>query len=539
MNRISPIVFAAYILMSFSGNGRTAEIHVPASASSIQSAIDLAQDGDTVVVAPGRYLENINFHGKAITLRSENPEDPKILAGTVIDGGASGPCVTFTSMAGGTAILAGFTLTNGHASNGGGICCENSWAIITRVSIQLNSGLQFGGGIYAIASSVEISDSDVINNEANAGGGLYCEESSLVVERNAVSSNEATAGAGMYLSHCSGGIAHNALTSNVRAFMGGGMCTYGSTLRIASNVLTANSADHGGGLFCQSSYQDIEGNTIMANASYVGAGINIDGQSHRLVGNIITGNAAQQAGGGVAIHNHGSAVLCANTIVGNFVRYGRGGGVQLSDSTSCSLVDCIIRGNIAPYGPQLSLGYSSDEPSLAVSNCDIAGGEKGLPVGPSGTLIWGPGNIDADPLFVDPGHWDEKGTPSNLSDDVFIPGDYHLLPGSPCIDAGTNRIDNPDTPAIETLPDKDIAGNPRIIDGDLDGVATVDMGAYEFLPGDANYDGKVNVIDLILIRNNLNKDPASVPAARRADLNNDGRVDILDLIFARGQIPRN
>jgi len=150
-------------------------------------------------------------------------------------------------------------------------------------------------------------------------------------------------------------------------------------------------------------------------------------------------------------------------------------------------------------------------------------------------VTWGPGIIDSDPRFVRSGYWDDNGTPK-YSDDTFIPGDYHLLPGSPCIDAGTNDVDNPDTPEIETLPATDLAGLPRVIDGDLDGTATVDIGAYEYLPGDANYDGRVNVLDLILVRNSLGRDPASSLEARKADLNYDGKVDIMDLLLARGRL---
>jgi len=66
----------------------------------------------------------------------------------------------------------------------------------------------------------------------------------------------------------------------------------------------------------------------------------------------------------------------------------------------------------------------------------------------------GEGNIDADPLFVDPGR-----------------GDYHLTPGFPCIDAGTDGAPN--------LPDHDFEGDPRIMDGDQDGTPIVDMGVDE------------------------------------------------------------
>jgi len=66
----------------------------------------------------------------------------------------------------------------------------------------------------------------------------------------------------------------------------------------------------------------------------------------------------------------------------------------------------------------------------------------------------GEGNIDADPLFVNP-----------------VMGDYHLRPGSPCIDAGNSSVPG--------LPLTDFEGDPRIMDGDRDGTAIVDMGVDE------------------------------------------------------------
>jgi len=154
---------------------------------------------------------------------------------------------------------------------------------------------------------------------------------------------------------------------------------------------------------------------------------------------------------------------------------------------------------------------------------------------PGATLVWGPGNIDADPRFVRPGRRDDAGTPEDASDDAYVPGDYRLLPGSPCIDAGTNDVDNHDTPDVETLPATDLAGVKRVIDGDFNGTATVDIGAYEFLPGDADGDGRVSVLDFIRIRNSLGLDPSSSPEARLADVNGDGSVNMVDLLLARRQ----
>src|SRR5437016_11786219 len=87
---------------------RAATINVPASQPTIQAAINAASNGDTVLVAPGTYRENINFMGKAITVTSSS--GPSV---TTINGGAAGSVVTFTSNEGTNSVLSGFTITNG------------------------------------------------------------------------------------------------------------------------------------------------------------------------------------------------------------------------------------------------------------------------------------------------------------------------------------------------------------------------------------------------------------------------------------------
>ncbi len=90
---------------------------------SIQTAIDTATDGDEVVVRAGTYLENINYLGKAITVRSSDPEDPDTVASTVIDGrGAQeedtfGSVVTFINGETSDSLLNGLTLLGGIGHN--------------------------------------------------------------------------------------------------------------------------------------------------------------------------------------------------------------------------------------------------------------------------------------------------------------------------------------------------------------------------------------------------------------------------------------
>ncbi len=118
----------------------------------IQKGIDVATDGDTVLVENGRYVENINFSGKAILVASRFIFDGSgyTIQSTIIDGDSSGSAVTFDSQEDSNSVVRGFTLTRGYATYGGGICCLNSSPTIAENFIVDNAcGRGRGGaGIY-------------------------------------------------------------------------------------------------------------------------------------------------------------------------------------------------------------------------------------------------------------------------------------------------------------------------------------------------------------------------------------------------------
>lgn len=109
-------------------------ILVPGDYSTIQGAINAAGNGDTVIVSPGTYTENINMLGKAITLRSTDPLDGNVVLSTIIDGGAAGSVIICNSGESVSTVIDGFLMTNGNAQFGGGMYTDPGWPGSPEVS---------------------------------------------------------------------------------------------------------------------------------------------------------------------------------------------------------------------------------------------------------------------------------------------------------------------------------------------------------------------------------------------------------------------
>ena len=173
-----------------------------------------------------------------------------------------------------------------------------------------------------------------------------------------------------------------------------------------------------------------------------------DEVSLTITNSIITGNSAGLEGGGILSLR--GRVAITNTTIANNTANGPGGAIYAVDYAAFEITNSILWAN----SPE-QIYYRGYTPTVIYS--DVQGGWEGER------------NIDADPCFVEPGYWDSNG--------VWFEGDYHLLAGSPCIDTGD--------PNYSPEPNEtDLDGNPRVLDGNEDGTAVVDMGAYEyeFLP---------------------------------------------------------
>lgn len=169
-----------------------ATIHVPADQPTVQAGINTASSGDLVLVAPGSYMENIDFHGKAIILQSEAGSES-----TILDGGKHGSVVYFVTGENENSALSGFTIRNGDSSLGGGIYCSRSTPSINHCTITKNHA-SMAGGVGCLASSPTITNCMVLDNSANlAAGGIGCLSGSPTISNSTISGNRAALGGGL------------------------------------------------------------------------------------------------------------------------------------------------------------------------------------------------------------------------------------------------------------------------------------------------------------------------------------------------------
>jgi hypothetical protein len=181
-------------MLSPAASGKT--IHVPGDHATIQNAVNAAVTGDEVHVAPGTYVENIDFNGKAIRLLATG--GPAV---TIVDGGNPvhsdfGSVVSFLNNEGPDTLLEGFTLTNGKGSlytgypydyyRGGGILCIGASPTLINNVISFNdtysTGILWnrGGGMCCCAGAAPRIENCLFadNMTYRGGGGIYVDRSS-------------------------------------------------------------------------------------------------------------------------------------------------------------------------------------------------------------------------------------------------------------------------------------------------------------------------------------------------------------------------
>ncbi len=394
-------------------------INVPANQATIQAAINAANNGDTVLVAPGTYVENINFGGKAIQVTSSGGP-----SATTIDGGAHGSVVTFNSGESSNSKLNGFTITNG-----------------------LQNGLA-GGGILISGASPTISGNVITGNHAAIGIGIYVNGGSPLIQNNTITANDqrgagdgGQGGGGILVSGSDTSpaapqIIENSITNNSVAFGGNGggiSITYFSSPLVQGNLIQGNTAyNNGGGMGVQSYNSPTVVQNVIVNNSALGGG----------------------SGGGVWVSPGSSPqTFLNNTVAGNTAVDQTSGILVTGFGQNATFTNNIVVAATAQVAVTCNSIYSSVSPAFSYNDAFSSSGQDWAGICDTSSQ---PGNISVDPQFIS------------------AATDFHLQSGSPVIDVGTNSAAN--------LPQNDFDGNARIWDGNNDCISTIDLGAYELHP---------------------------------------------------------
>jgi len=455
---------AAVRYVSLDGSGTDGQSWATAYQS-IQKALNDAAvtEGDEIRIKKGLYtVDNAIKVTKAVKIlggyRGVGEERDAEVFTTTLDGGN---VAWHGFVVAADAVIDGLTITRGRASynvdiDGGGMFITDCSATVTHCTFIRNSAYRRGGGLALLrAHGTVIADCTFQENFAGAdGGGVYCQESNAAVKgctfvRNEASMSADGRGGGMTNAGGAPSITGCTFTENMATY-GAGMCNSRTEATVESctfadcDALTAC----GGGVFNFGGSPTVSKCLFTNNDVMNRGGAILDEFSNGTISDCIMWTNSAMVHGG-AVYIGGSADLpTAYPQFVNCTMYGNRasqGGALYSYGCSATLWNCILWGNHTYIaGPGIYNNTAAFTATTVALYCNIEGDG----------VYPGAGNVCVDPLF-------EDATRGNL----------RLQPGSPCIDAGSLAAD------IATT---DYDGNLRVVDGDENGSAAVDLGALEY-----------------------------------------------------------
>jgi hypothetical protein len=482
--------------------------------------------GAFIQVAPGTYNENftvfpnchvicsggvatINGGGTRSTVRFSDGGTPRLptdfsIDGCTITGGVGEPRNSGTQKSGGGVFVYGDAVVTNN--------------VITGNTITGNVKIYFGGGVYVAQGNAVIMGNTITGNNASpgpgtsqatsfgVGGGLFVlgPESGVnfnpVIEGNLFTNNitggDVGKGAGMRVDGYPGTVVRrNVLIGNRAGFGGGAVFQYG-TLNITDNLIYGNSAGQiGGGIATYGGFGLINNNTIFGNsgtnttipsryaAATYGAGVaitdlNVNVGQITFQNNLLGGNAVTSTGLGGGLYSSRSSPVVRNNDLWNNIKFpaassnvdgdftsaqviGLNGNISLAPNfvnaplfadttTAAGTTTTVIIREPSRYAVNQKLEYNNDGVARTITAINTS----------TRALTFTPALASASALNKMVSNW---GSLTNMTEN------FRLQLPSPAVDTGTNA-------GIGTY---DLQGNARLSDGDANGSAVVDMGAYE------------------------------------------------------------
>ena len=389
---------ACMCAMAFGTIVQADTLEVPSDYPSIQAAIDVAVDGDVVLVAPGNYTEAINFNGKRITVESSDGPD---VTGIKPLPEANQPSVTFAAKENASSRLIGFKIGGGTGSViqdpifgptpvGGGVFCYECNPQISNCYLVGNVVDGFGAGMAIVRGNPVVSDCLFDSNSAGGhGGGLYVfDNANPTISNCTFRSNEANWGGGITCTvSCDPILTNCFFEDNLAANVGGGIFIRSSSSpRISGATFRANrqsgnpfaggagvtiyGSGNGGGP-CYPTFDDclFEENQAMGyggavHAAYAG--------NPTFRGCMFEGNASDAGGGGISAVGNDKAPVVVEVVDCVFEANSSpsaGGAIQ-SRSGRILVSECVIEANEAKVGGGCSFENS---PQSSLADSDVCG----------------------------------------------------------------------------------------------------------------------------------------------------------------------